>query len=32
MATRKGINIFGYYVVLIDAVCLFAYVLCILKS
>ena len=32
MATRKGINIFGHYVVTINVICLFMYVLCILKK
>ena len=31
MATRKGINIYGHYVVSINAIYLFIYVLFILK-
>ena len=31
MATRKGTHISGHYVVLISVICLFIYVLCILK-
>ena len=31
MASRKGINISGHYVVSINAICLFIYVLYILK-
>ena len=32
MATRKGIHISGHYVVSIDVICLFIYVLCFLKK
>ena len=32
MVTRKGLNISGHYIVSIDDVCLFIYVLCILKN
>ena len=31
MATRNGIHISGHYVVSINAICIFVYVLCILK-
>ena len=31
MATRKGINIFGHYVVPINAICFSMYVLCICR-
>ena len=32
MAIRKGIHISGHYVVSINAICLFIYVLCVLKN
>ena len=32
MATRKGINISGHYVVSINVICLFIHVLCFLKN
>ena len=32
MATRKGIHIFGHYVVSINAICLFIYVRRFLKN